>query len=135
MHGDIKVGGFRRRRSRIEVMLRAFGTYAFALVLLALAVSLGMAASKMYGRMAMASEGEDAALHQLEQAQAEQAQVDSDLQNLATPRGVEGELRQRYGVAKPGEGVIKIVSAAQATSTSPQSSDSIFVRIWHIFFP
>lgn len=46
-----------------------------------------------------------------------QATLKNDLAELSTERGQEATLRDTYGVAKPGEGVIIVVPPKEATST------------------
>ena len=43
--------------------------------------------------------------------------LNQNLAELSTERGHEATLRQTYGVAKPGEGVIIVVPPKEATST------------------
>ena len=45
--------------------------------------------------------------------------LEKNIEELATPRGEEATLRQTYGVARPGEGVIIVVPSTVATSTPP----------------
>ncbi len=45
--------------------------------------------------------------------------LDQNLAELNTERGQEATLRETYGVAKPGEGVIIVVQPKEATSTPP----------------
>ena len=45
--------------------------------------------------------------------------LDQNLAELNTERGQEATLRETYGVAKPGEGVIIVVPPKEATSTPP----------------
>jgi hypothetical protein len=132
---DIKNVDFKRRRTRANILLRAFVTYAFAALLVILAVITSVAAWGMYGRMILAGQGEDAAKHQLSDAEGQQQQVAGELQNLSTERGVEGELRSRYGVAKPGEGEIELVEASAASTTAQAGhTGNIFINAWNALF-
>ena len=40
---------------------------------------------------------------------AQQTELQAAVASLRSPRGVEAEIRRRFGVAKPGEGVIEII--------------------------
>ncbi len=55
---------------------------------------------------------------QLASLEARQATLDSDLNELDTPRGKEAALRDTLGVARPGEDVIIVVPPVAATSTT-----------------
>ena len=120
---------------RGPALLRLLGTYLAALLLLILAGMSTLAAWRMYGRMAQANEGEVAAKRQFAMAEYQQAQVAGDLERLSSPQGSEGELRRRYGVARPGEGVIKVIEsdAVEISAVTYESAD-IFARIWHAIF-
>ena len=50
---------------------------------------------------------------------ARKAVLEQNIAELKTPRGEEATLRETYGVAKPGEGVIIVVPPKVATSTPP----------------
>ncbi|MDB5195047.1 MAG: hypothetical protein JWO84_231 [Parcubacteria group bacterium] len=69
---------------------------------------------------------EEIARHAVADTKAELANLDSrqvtlkqNLAELDTARGQEASLRETYGVAKPGEGVIIVVPPKVATSTPP----------------
>ena len=134
MYNDIKAAS-RLRNMRGPALLRLLGTYLAALLLLILAGMSTLAAWRMYGRMAQANEGEVAAKRQFAMAEYQQAQVAGDLERLSSPQGSEGELRRRYGVARPGEGVIKVIEsdAVEISAVTYESAD-IFARIWHAIF-
>src|SRR5437868_2203478 len=97
---------FRKRRNPKAELLRAtLGTFG-VLVLAALTFFAIRGAWGMYQKFTAASEASAASSANLAQLESQYTQVSADTANLATPRGVEGELRQRYGVAQPGEGEI-----------------------------
>ncbi len=56
---------------------------------------------------------------QLASLQARQQSLEKDINELATERGKEATLRETFGVARPGEGVIIVVPAKVATTTPP----------------
>ena len=51
--------------------------------------------------------------------QAREVALKENIAELNTPRGEEATLRDTYGVAKPGEGVIIVVPSQVATSSPP----------------
>ena len=55
----------------------------------------------------------------LQNLEARKTTLNQNLAELNTERGHEATLRQTYGVAKPGEGVIIVVPPKEATSTPP----------------
>ncbi len=58
---------------------------------------------------------------QLASLQTRQQSLEKDINELSTERGKEATLRETFGVARPGEGVIIVVPGKQATSTPPVS--------------
>jgi cell division protein FtsB len=81
----------------------------------------------MYGRYneaAVARAGAEAQVKDLKQREAD---LTAMTKRLSTDRGMEEELRHRYGVAKEGEGVIDIVAA---TNTTPVTTPKGGVIEW-----
>lgn len=56
--------------------------------------------------------------------------LDKEIKTLETPNGVEAELRNKFGVIKPGEGIIAIVDdpTVAATITSSSTVESFFLK-------
>lgn len=75
-----------------------------ALALLFVLISRG--AWGMYEKSVEAKEKSDRAIEKLSELKAREAQLSSDIENLSTERGVEGEIRDRFMVAKEGENVM-----------------------------
>ena len=71
----------------------------------------------MYARYAEASAGNKAAEAQLQELEQRKASLKSDSDRLSSSRGLEEELRKRYGVALPGEGVIELTAAVGASAS------------------
>lgn len=93
------------------------------------------AAWGMYTKFVVASRGHEASEHELLILKGQYARVSAAVDTLSTPRGEESELRERFGVAKPGEGTIQIVRPATSTeSYVPQTSKSLWQRIFGSFF-
>ena len=103
---------FKKRRSQkgeiLNLSLRAGG----ALVLLLITVASVNAAYEMYGRLSVATTGQQEAEAQLKDLQGQEAGVAASVNELSSPRGQEALMREHYGVVKPGEGVIQIVQNA-----------------------
>lgn len=108
---------FKKHRShRAELVnfgLRLIG----ALVLLCVTVGMVKAAWDMFGRLNVATAGQQDAEAELANLQAQKATITASVNQLSSARGQEAILRQHYGVVKPGEGVVQIVDNA-ASSTS-----------------
>ena len=81
----------------------------------------------MYARYSEASAGRAGAEAALAELIKKEATLVAKTERLSSGRGMEEELRRRYGVALPGEGVIEIVSA---TNTPPEALPRSGVINW-----
>lgn len=128
------MGEFKKRRNKknegLGLALRGLGCVAL-LGVTALAVH---AAWDMYGKLAEASGGRESAEAQLAALQTREAQVAASVADISSSRGVEAQLRERFGVALPGEGEIDIVRPAASTSADAKSQEPWWQRLWHALF-
>lgn len=126
---------FKRQRSADHQILNFAGLCAGVLAILALAGFSAHAAWGMYQKFAIASQGDATAQEDLGQLEMQHARVSAAVANLSSSRGVEGQVRERFGVAKPGEGAIMIVRAG---TTTPQAGvapgGNILSRIFRALF-
>lgn len=114
---------FRRSgRRRVDVRSLALRTLAAAL-LLVVTVLLLRATWGMYTKMVAASEGQRQTEDQLARLEKQQKGVVVTLSELASVRGEEEEIRQRFGLVKPGEGEIQIIERAQASTTALEDGE------------
>ena len=88
----------------------------------------------MYEKLLAATDQKQAAQVELANLQVQQERVQTATQELASERGVEMQVRQRYGVAKPGEGEIRIVSSGSSTTPSVSAPTGFFSHLWHALF-
>lgn len=86
----------------------------------------------MYERYASASEARNAAELEVETLKARQADLDRKVASLSSDRGLEEELRRRFGVGREGEGVIEIIEQAPPPPQAP-SGGGLFGWIRRIF--
>ncbi len=112
----------------------------FVLLVLALAAVLmfavfsAKAAWGMYVKFTVASRGNNAAQKELKDLENQYAKMSAAVENLSTARGEEGEIRERFGVAKPGEGTIEIIRSDASTSGTGEEKENTFMRILHSLF-
>jgi len=125
---------FKKRRNQkgeaLNLCLRVLG----CLVLFGITVLAVRATWSMYGKLSEASVGQEAAEAQLAALQTQEARVATSVADTSSTRGVEAQVRQRFGVARPGEGVIQIVRDQASTSAQTPTPKSWWVRIWHTLF-
>jgi cell division protein FtsB len=107
---------FKKRRSRrgelVYLGLRALGV----LVIFLITVLVVRAAWGMYGKLTEATQGQEEAQEQLATLQSQQNSVTSSIDGLSSSRGLETQVRERYDLAKPGEGEIDIVQDASSSA-------------------
>lgn len=125
---------FKKRRNKGKDTLRVALGCGLLVALMFVAFSLTKAAWAMYGRFAEANQADTATHGELSNLEVQYTSVSAATDALETERGQEGALRERYGVAKPGEGTIDIVRPATTTPAQPAGSDSWWANLWHALF-
>jgi len=88
----------------------------------------------MYGKFTAASEADANAQVELAELKNQQTQVGAAAKSLSSSRGIEAGVRERYGVARPGEGQIDIVRRQATTSVESQGGPGIFTKIFRALF-
>ena len=126
---------FNKRRTPWQSLLR-FALRFTGLIALALLVLVMVRATwGMYQKFSEAAGQSEMAQQNLAALQAQTAQIGAEVTALSTARGVEGQLRQEYGVAKPGEGEIDIVRDTPTSSVSAAPESGLLARIFHAILP
>lgn len=123
----------RRRASRQDVTRAGLGALGVAMLAL-VAVFAIKGAWGMYTKFAAASEADAAAQVELETLRGQVGQVGASAAALSSDRGVEAGVRERYGVARPGEGQIDIIRREATTSPAKAAEPNIFVKIFRALF-
>ena len=125
---------FKKRRGQqgeiVQLGLRALGTLAL-LVLAALAVH---SAWGMYTKLAEASQGQRSAEAELAALTQQEVRVARSVGEIASTRGVEAQVRERFGVARPGEGGIQIVRDTPTSTAQATTKEFWWQRIFHTLF-
>ena len=114
---------FKKRRTAGAELLRITLGGAGILALAGITVIASRATWDMYGKFAEAAAARAGAESQLQDLQTRYQKIDSDVKTLSSDRGKEWTLRERYGVARPGEGQISIVRQATSTEVLRQEPD------------
>ena len=109
------------RKNWRKILLRG----VLLLILLSVAFLFTKAAWRMYGRYEEASLGRYGAEADLRALEARRDTLIQDTEHLSSRRGLEEELRRRYGVALPDEGVIEMIDAPLPTSTAPSAAGKL----------
>ncbi len=124
------MGQYKRKLTRQGEITHFSYKAAGTLLLLFIVALSSRSVWSMYGKFKEATQGQQVAQAQLSTLEAQQKTVSQNVANINSSRGTEAELRQRYGVAKPGEGEIRLV-AGQATTSSLQSQKGFWSQFWH----
>ena len=124
---------FQKRRSKGAQLTRAIVGGAGMLALALVAFFAGRSALDMYGKFAEASAAQAGAEDRLAELQGRYTSVKTQVDALDSERGVEAAIRERWGLAKPGEGELDIVRESSTTpATTP--APNILERLWQILF-
>lgn len=125
---------YRRRRAGKQDVTRA-GLGALGMLLLACMAFFALrGAWGMYAKFVAASEADAAARQELEALRAQVGMVGASAEALSSARGVEAGVRERYGVARPGEGQIDIIRREVASTSPKKDEPNVFVKIFRAIF-
>lgn len=125
---------FKKRRSGRAELVNFSIRLCGALVLLLVTVGAVKGAWDMYGRLSMATTGQQSAAAQLANLKQQETAVESQVNELSSSRGQEALLREHYGVVKPGEGVVQIVHQAATGTPENNSSHTWLGSLFHALF-
>lgn len=89
----------------------------------------------MYDKFSQAAEARESAEERLTQLEAQKTQVTTAVEAFDSTRGIEEEVRERYGVARPGEGRIEIVRDVSTTSPGTSAQENILLRLFRALWP
>lgn len=126
----------KKRRGAGFTLLRNLGGIAAIIILALLAAVSARAAWNMYEKFTQASVGRQSAQHEFDELKEKKERVSAAVEALSSQRGVEAEIRQRFGVALPGEGEIKIVrdqSGEGSASKEPQNAWEWIVETFFVW--
>ena len=120
----------KRRVSGMEVLKISAGV-AGIVALAGVAFIASRAAWGMYGKFAEAATARASADTQLQDLRERRQKIDVDVQALSSERGLEAQVRERYGMARPGEGEINIVRQA-TTSEVLKQNPGMLQKLWQM---
>lgn len=125
---------FKKQRSR-PVSLAVFALQVVGVgVLCVVTVGAMRAAAGMYGKLTTATAGQSEAETELATLEAQRVRVAASVAELSSQRGTEAQIRQRYGVVKPGEGEIEIVRDSAAAAQPLPAKESWWRGIFRALF-
>ena len=125
---------FKANPSREHLFGRFFLAFVVVVVLLFISTASVKAAWEMYQTFDIAAAERMVAEAELEALRAEYAQMATTLKSFSSGRGFEAAVRERFGVALPGEGEIRIVRAAGEQVAEEGVDDNPFSRLFNALF-
>lgn len=125
---------FKKHRSKRAELVNFGLRLAGALFLLFITVGMVRAAWSMYGRLNIATAGQQDAEARLAGLEAQKKAISASVAQLSSARGEEALLREHYGVVRPGEGVVQIVDQVSTTTSSDAASQGWLKRLFHTLF-
>ena len=123
------MGDFKRKK-RLHHVLYSPAISVLLVVLLLLGVR---AAWSAYGKSKEARTSLAETERQYESLGGRKDYLESETEYLATSRGKEEALRNRYSVARSGEALVIIVDGSSTASTSGEKGGGFWGRIWEFF--
>lgn len=124
---------FKKRQQTGATILRFLVLSVGTLALFMLSVVAVQAAWGMYGTFTVAKEAKDSAEGQLAALKDAEERLSAAVVSFETTRGVEHEIRERFGVAYPGEGEIQIVREAGDGVEQDTENGSLLSKIFNSF--
>ncbi len=122
---------FKKRRTLVAETLRILLGVAGIFALAGIAFVASNAAWGMYGKFAEAASARALSEAQLQTLEDRHQKINVDVQALSSERGLEAEVRERYGLSRPGEGQINIVR--QSTSTDAlKHGPGLLQKFWQM---
>ena len=126
---------FKHIRSRRQILVRFLLGIGGLALLGALTTVAARAAWAMYGKFTEAAAADAQSKAELQSLEQQEAQMSAAVSSLSTPRGVEAQVRERYGVEKPGEGVIEILQPSATSSAAAAVPLNFFSKVWQTIVP
>lgn len=124
---------YRRRGYQNQLIRALLGAGGIALLAI-VAFFLAQGAWNMYSKFSQAAALREAGEARLEQLKREEARAEGKVSELGTARGLEAEVRERYGLARPGEGTIVVVRPEEKEE-GKNTEPPWWQRLWHTVFP
>ena len=85
------------------------------------------------GKMQITRENREIAENKMAQLEEEKKKLSSDIAKLQTDEGVEASIREKFGLAKEGEGVIVVVEDENSTVVESEDKGGFFSFFWNWF--
>ena len=104
------------------------------LALLGITVALVHGAWGMYIKLTEASDAHEVAQKELARLSQQEQLVGASVSELSSKRGIETEVRARYGVVRPGEGEIQIIDMSPAPSEPTEAPRAWWSRVVRALF-
>jgi cell division protein FtsB len=82
------------------------------------------------GKMEETIKNKKIANSKLEELKQEKAKLSSDIAKLNTPEGVEASIREKFGYAKEGEGLIVVVDDKDKSAAETTPKHNLFVEFF-----
>lgn len=125
---------FKKHQPSGTIILRFFVVAAGTALLFLLAVVGVRAAWGMYDTFTIAVEARESAESQLASLRSDKERLTAAVSSFESPDGIEREIRERFGVVRPGEGEIQIVRDQGSTTRQTVEQGNMFFRVLKSFF-
>lgn len=120
----------RELRTRQKVKRFLFSA-PVALLLLLMLVFLARSTWQVYGKMRSAEGALKRSRAEAADLSQRKVTLESEIQSLETPEGVEAEIRETFNMARPGEELVIVVEEKDAAAEGLSSERSLWQKILH----
>ena len=124
---------FKKERGTARRLLKAAMGIVMLGALAVLSFVAARAAWDMYGKFSEASAADAATQGELKGLRVQYAAASATVQRLGTQEGVDAAVRERYGLARPGEGEIDIVEGTASSSIAAPRSQGFWAVLGAFF--
>jgi len=102
-------------------------------ILFILVVFLGKSAYDIYGKYKISSENYISIKKDYDSLKERFNMLNSEIDRLQTDIGMEGEIRSKFNVAKPGETVVTIINGSSTLTNTNNQGKDFWSNLWGIF--
>ncbi|HEX9830372.1 MAG TPA: septum formation initiator family protein [Thermodesulfobacteriota bacterium] len=102
----------------------------FVLILVVLVIIIGQGAWGVYKKERESEMNLEDVRGELERTREREEELSQQIEYLHTDKGIEGEIREKFSVVKPGEEVVIIIEDRKAESET-DSKQSFLERLWN----
>ncbi len=111
------MASFPRKIQRTSLFRKLLSSPVFCVILIIINVMLIKSVWGLYNKAQASTTAKETSEKELKSLLDRKAFVESEIDRLKTPEGMEGEIRRKFNVARPGEEMVIVVNEIQVPET------------------